>query len=1027
MLINNELFKIKDSDIPKIPIEYSEEAREFWREQRKRCIEGYTVGGKWMPGNLYFYINFGTILLNKGTNSKTKIPAKPFLRDIEWEVFRAWSCARGLSGFSNIGIIGETNEDVLERLPNLNEYCGTPMYTHNAKDFMLLGSREFGKSYIGSQGIILHEWLFDGAKEYVPGHTNTTNVIVGAGDLRYATDLISKAKLGYDFLSKEGIMFNNIYHPHPLIKTYDGSFNKEITAKYKKKVGGKWLEYGSMSKIKIVSYKDNPYAGQGSRNSVMVKEECFGKGTEVVMSDLSYKKIEDIVVNDYVMGLDGNPKRVVKTITGKSNLYNIKQKKAVDYITTENHYLYLEQRCKSKAYKDDGIHYVTPLEFNKKDIYRKRTTYGVRASVLNFKEKDINIDPYYLGLWLGDGNKVSTCIYNTDSVIRDWLKDLAKKLKLNYREVKIKNKNTYRCTIVNEQDVFQNHLLKQLQYYNLIKNKHIPKDFMLNSEEIRLEVLAGLIDSDGYLVRNKNKKAQCYEISSYKDLGEDILLLAKSLGFSTYFKEYATYYRIMIRGNIERIPVKLERKKCFNIRTQTAMTSPIVVESIGIGDYYGIQLEAKCEEDKLFLLKDFTIVHNCGMFSNLIAAQEADLETMKSGTNKFGSCYYSGTGGDFGKGTIDAYRMCYDPETYNLISIEDRWEGKGRIIFFIPATMRPNEFKDEHGNTKWDDATLFFLGERERLRNSKNGLRALEAHVQYNPLVPSEMFLRSSGNIFPTTEIKEHLAELETNSIYRDAEMVCELIFNSEGKVEPRLDSQLEPIREFPMSGKSNQDTSGAIVIWHHPELDGNGEVPYGRYYLSLDPYRQEEAGRGASLGSIFVYDSIADTLCAEYTGRPATLDKFYERCRKLALYYNGQILYENEVTGTKQHFEHKNSLHLLMFQPEYIKDVIPGSKVERTYGIHMVDKLKDHGLLLLRDWLQDEYEPGKMNLRKIRSVPLLQELVLFDFDTNVDRISSMIVMMYAIKENHKQFVNEHSTINKFKDPFFSRPLFSRR
>ena len=115
------------------------------------------------------------------------------------------------------------------------------------------------------------------------------------------------------------------------------------------------------------------------------------------------------------------------------------------------------------------------------------------------------------------------------------------------------------------------------------------------------------------------------------------------------------------------------------------------------------------------------------------------------------------------------------------------------------------------------------------------------------------------------------------------------------------------------------------------------------------------------------------------------------------------------------------------MFQPEYIKDIIPGSKVERTYGIHMVDKLKDHGLLLLRDWLQDEYEPGKMNLRKIRSIPLLQELVLFDFDTNVDRISSMIVMMYAIKENHKQFVIENSTINKFKDPFFTRPLFSKR
>lgn len=691
MWINNELFKLKDSDIPKVPVEFSNEALEFWKLQRKYCIEGITVGGKYMPGNLYFYINFGTILLNKGENSKTKVPAKPFLRDIEWEIFTSWAIARGLSGFIGYGNLGETREDALHALRN-GSITGnkTPMYENEAKDLLIMGPREFGKSYSASQGIILPEWLFNGAKTYEPGKVETTNIIVGAGDLRYGLDLISKAKLGYDFLSKQGIMFNGRYYPHPFYQTYDGSFSKEITAQYKKKVGGKWLEYGSKSKIKVVSYKDNPYAGQGSRNSVMVKEEI-------------------------------------------------------------------------------------------------------------------------------------------------------------------------------------------------------------------------------------------------------------------------------------------------------------------------------------------------GMFRGLIKAQEADLETMRQGTMKFGSCLYIGTGGSMEGGTLDSYRMFFDPTTYDLLEFNDTWEGKGKIAMFVSATKRPNQFKDENGNTKEEEATEYFLKERERLRNSKNGTQALSAHIQYNPLVPSEVFLRSSGNIFPTTEIKEHLAELETNSLYKDAEMICELIFNSEGKVEPRLDNQLEPIREFPMSGKSNQDTSGAITIWHHPELDGNGEVPYGRYYLSLDPYRQEDAGRGASLGSIFVYDSIADTLCAEYTGRPVTLDKFYERCRKLALYYNGMILYENEVTGTKQHFEHKNSLHLLMFQPEYIKDIIPGSKVERTYGIHMVDKLKDHGLLLLRDWLQDEYEPGKMNLRKIRSIPLLQELVLFDFDTNVDRISSMIVMMYAIKENHKQFINEHSTINKFKDPFFSRPLFSKR
>ena len=288
MWINNELFKISPNEIPKTPIEYSEEARAWWAEHKRRCIEGYSVGGKWMPPNLYFYINEGVILLNKTEKSKTKIPAKPFLRDIEWEVFTAWAVARGLSGFIGHGSLGETSDEILYNIRN-NSFSNikTPIYENEAKDLMLMGPREFGKSYIAGIGVILHEWLFDGEKEYIPGKTkekiiiegeiesdfSVTNIVVGAGDSSYAKDLTAKTKLGYDFMAKKGMMFNGKYYPHPFFKKYTGSFNKEVIAKYKKKIGGNWQDYGSNSKIRVESYKDDPYAGQGTRNSVMVKEE----------------------------------------------------------------------------------------------------------------------------------------------------------------------------------------------------------------------------------------------------------------------------------------------------------------------------------------------------------------------------------------------------------------------------------------------------------------------------------------------------------------------------------------------------------------------------------------------------------------------------------------------------------------------------------------------------------------------------------------------------------------------------------
>ena len=68
-MISNENFILKE--IPQIH-PAANEYLEFWREQKRRCIEGYWSGGKFMPGNLYFYVNFWNILLNKTEHSKTK-------------------------------------------------------------------------------------------------------------------------------------------------------------------------------------------------------------------------------------------------------------------------------------------------------------------------------------------------------------------------------------------------------------------------------------------------------------------------------------------------------------------------------------------------------------------------------------------------------------------------------------------------------------------------------------------------------------------------------------------------------------------------------------------------------------------------------------------------------------------------------------------------------------------------------------------------------------------------------------------
>ena len=291
--------------------------KDFWREQKRRCIEGFWEGGFWMPGQLYFYINFGTILLNKKRTSKVKAPGKPFLRDLEWEFFYNWVEARGFSGFRNDPLFTCHRQAVPEVYKNMNDFdrdlfkmsnpesftpegklkkythardymrqlhpmdMGKAIFNNQSKDFMMMGSRGFGKSYSVGVGIVLHEWLFDGRTEIIPEEERDEDwkppksvTVVGAGDGKYSGDLLKKTRYALKELPGEQTL-NNKRYPSPFAKQFSGSWNTngDITATYKKKVGGGWTDAGSFSAIKHRSFKDNAFAANGIRAGVMIFEE----------------------------------------------------------------------------------------------------------------------------------------------------------------------------------------------------------------------------------------------------------------------------------------------------------------------------------------------------------------------------------------------------------------------------------------------------------------------------------------------------------------------------------------------------------------------------------------------------------------------------------------------------------------------------------------------------------------------------------------------------------------------------------
>lgn len=203
----------------------------------------------------------------------------------------------------------------------------------------------------------------------------------------------------------------------------------------------------------------------------------------------------------------------------------------------------------------------------------------------------------------------------------------------------------------------------------------------------------------------------------------------------------------------------------------------------------------------------------------------------------------------------------------------------------------------------------------------------------------------------------------------------------------------------------------------------------------NCDPYDHDQAGSSSSLGSFFIYkrfyraDKTHDILVAEYTGRPEMADDFYENCRRLCIFYNAKCLYENQLKGLKAYFEKKHSLHYLYNTPNILKDIIKDSVVTRTYGIHMNQTIKRQLEIYTKQWLLTERTESDgrkiLNLHTIKSPALLKELLLYDGELNTDRIISVMLCILQSKELENINIVEEST-NYKPDPFWSKPLYSK-
>lgn len=334
--------------------------------------------------------------------------------------------------------------------------------------------------------------------------------------------------------------------------------------------------------------------------------KCLGKDTQVLMADGSIKLVQDIKIGDKLMGDDSMPRNVLSLASGNEPMYRIKYFDGTYYDVNESHILSLVASQTHGKQKTGDITNVSVREYLKWSDRKKRTNIGYKRAIELPKQK-LPIEPYLLGLWLGDGNSKGGKIFNTDREIIDYL-----------RSVGIGKERIDQRTSCWEANI--KGLSKRLRACGVFGNKHIPQIYLNASRKQRLELLAGIIDTDG-----SRTGRQFSVIQKNKKLAEQIKWLAQSVGNHAtinavkkycYYKgrkREGTYHIVNISRNTEIIPTKVKRKKSVrNGREQRDnLHFGFTVEPLGEGDYYGFTIDG----NRLFMLGDFTVTHNTATMS----------------------------------------------------------------------------------------------------------------------------------------------------------------------------------------------------------------------------------------------------------------------------------------------------------------------------------------------------------------------------------------------------------------------------
>lgn len=343
---------------------------------------------------------------------------------------------------------------------------------------------------------------------------------------------------------------------------------------------------------------------------------CHAKGTPILMFSGRIKPVEEIGTGDRIMGWDGTPREVLSLARGREQMARIIPTKGEPFVVNLSHILSLVQTNSHPSQtgwsKTNGqVVDLTVRDWIAWGATHKHMHKLFRRGVDCWNEKEFRLKPYWLGVLLGDGcltTKAALCISKPGKSIELTAGEIAAEFGSVVRSDGLPTNPNHHLRNADQ-------LWFELNSYGLAGtnsgNKFVPSEFKSSSRAQRLELLAGLMDTDG------SETCGGFDfISKSPTLANDVAFLARSVGLAAYVKPcrkgcqtgvFGDYFRVSISGDCSVVPTRIkiapERRQKKNV-----LRTGFKVELLPEDDFYGFSLDG----DGRFLLGDFTVTHNTG-------------------------------------------------------------------------------------------------------------------------------------------------------------------------------------------------------------------------------------------------------------------------------------------------------------------------------------------------------------------------------------------------------------------------------